>query len=194
MIVNPENTDTLLTTDQLQSILLGKYKTWKELSGSGIKDSIRVVFDKNGSANARYLKEKFLGEKSFPANSYATNSSAAVVDYVSKTKGAIGVIGVNWISDSDDSTTTSFLDKIRVVGISQKDSTGTQMEYYKPYQAYIALKTYPLIRDVMIVNIEGRSGLGTGFASFVAGDKGQRMIRLMGLLPATMQVRIIQVN
>ncbi|HQV99034.1 MAG TPA: substrate-binding domain-containing protein [Bacteroidia bacterium] len=194
LIVNPENTDTLLTTDQLQSILLGKYKTWKELSGSGIKDSIRVVFDKNGSANARYLKEKFLGEKSFPANSYATNSSAAVVDYVSKTKGAIGVIGVNWISDSDDSTTTSFLDKIRVVGISQKDSTGTQMEYYKPYQAYIALKTYPLIRDVMIVNIEGRSGLGTGFASFVAGDKGQRMIRLMGLLPATMPVRIIQVN
>ena len=80
LIVNPENTDTLLTTDQLQSILLGTYKTWKQLSGSGIKDSIRVVFDKNGSANARYLKEKFLGEKSFPANSYATNSSAAVVD------------------------------------------------------------------------------------------------------------------
>ncbi len=194
LIVNPENADTLLTTEQLKSILLGKYSTWKDLSPTGIKDSIRVVFDKNGSANARYLKEKFIGEKPFPNNSYATNSSAAVVEYVSKTKGAIGVIGVNWISDSDDSTTTSFLNKIKVVGISQMDSTGVQMDYYKPYQAYIALKSYPLIRDIMIINIEGRSGLGTGFASFVAGDKGQRMIRLMGLLPATMPVRIIRVN
>jgi phosphate transport system substrate-binding protein len=74
------------------------------------------------------------------------------------------------------------------------DSTGMQLDYYKPYQAYIALKNYPLTRDVMIINREGRNGLGTGFASFVAGDKGQRMIRLMGLLPATMPVRIIQVN
>ena len=194
LIVNPENPDTLLTTDQLKSILQSKYNTWKDLSGAGIKDSILIVFDKNGSANARYLKEKFLGDKSFPTKSYATNSSAAVVEYVSKTRGAIGVIGVNWISDTDDSTTTSFLDKIKVVGISQKDSTGVQMDYYKPYQAYIALKSYPLIRDIMIINIEGRSGLGTGFASFVAGDKGQRMIRMMGLLPATMPIRIMQVN
>ena len=194
LIVNSENPDTLLTTDQLQSILLGKFSTWKDLSASGIKDSILVVFDRNGSANARYLKEKFLEDKSLPANSYATNSNAAVVDYVSKTKGAIGVIGVNWISDSDDSTANDFLKKIKVMGISQRDSNGVQMDYYKPYQAYIALKNYPLTRDVMIINREGRNGLGTGFASFVAGDKGQRMIRMMGLLPATMPVRIIQVN
>lgn len=194
LIVNSENPDTLLTTDQLESILLGKYKVWKDLSPKGIKDSILIVFDRNGSANARYLKEKFLKEKSLSPNSYATNSNAAVVDYVSKTKGAIGVIGVNWISDSDDSTANVFLKKIRVIGVSQTDSNGVQMDYYKPFQAYIALKNYPLTRDVMIINREGRNGLGTGFASFVAGDKGQRMIRMMGLLPATMPVRIIQVN
>lgn len=194
LIVNNENKDTLITTEQLKSILLGKYSVWKDLNGDGIKDSILVVFDRNGSANARYLKEKFLGDKSFPPNSYATNSNAAVVDYVSKTKGAIGVIGVNWISDSDDSLANSFLSKIKVMGVSQMDTNGTQLDYYKPFQAYIALKNYPLIRDVMIINREGRNGLGTGFASFVAGDKGQRMIRLMGLLPATMPIRIIQVN
>lgn len=194
LIVNSENQDTLITTEQLKSILNGKYFKWNELSKSGIKDSIRIVFDRNGSANARFLKEKFLGSNPFPANSYATSSNAAVVDYVSQTKGAIGVIGVNWISDSDDSTANAFLKKIKVMAVSQLDSTGAQTEYFKPYQAYIALKNYPLTRDVMIINREGRNGLGTGFASFVAGDKGQRMIRLMGLLPATMPVRIIQVN
>lgn len=194
LIVNSENKDTLITTEQLKSILLSKYYTWNELNKGGIKDSILIVFDRNGSANARFLKEKFLGDKPFPSNSYATSSNASVVDYVSKTKGAIGVIGVNWISDSDDSTANAFLKKIKVLGVSQLDTNGVQTEYYKPYQAYIALKNYPLTRDVMIINREGRNGLGTGFASFVAGDKGQRMIRLMGLLPATMPVRIIQVN
>ena len=46
----------------------------------------------------------------------------------------------------------------------------------------------------MIVNIEGRSGLGTGFASFAVGDQGQRLVRLMGMLPATMPIRILKVN
>jgi phosphate transport system substrate-binding protein len=194
LIVNFDNPDSVITTEELKSILLGKLKTWKELNRGGIKDSILVVFDRNGSANARFLKEKFLAESAFPSNSYATNSNASVVDYVSKTKGAIGVIGVNWISDRDDSTANAFLKKIKVMGVAKIDSNGVQTDYYKPFQAYIALKKYPLTRDVMIINREGRNGLGTGFASFMAGDKGQRMIRLMGLLPATMPVRIIQVN
>lgn len=194
LIVNVQNPDTMITTDQLSDILLGKKSKWKQISPDGLSDSIVVVFDKSGSANARYLKDRFLKEKSFPTNSYATNSNAAVVDYVSKTKNAIGVIGVNWISDKDDSLTVSFLKRIKVMGVSEMDSSGTQGDYYKPLQAYIALKKYPLIRDVTIINREGRNGLGTGFASFVAGDKGQRLIRLMGLLPATMPVRIIRVN
>ena len=194
LIVNVQNPDTMITTDQLSDILLGKKSKWKQISPDGLKDNIVVVFDKNGSANTRYLKDRFLKEKSFPTNSYATNSSAAVVDYVSKTKNAIGVIGVNWISDKDDSLTISFLKRIKVMGVSEMDSSGNQGEYFQPLQAFIALKNYPLIRDVLIINREGRNGLGTGFASFVAGDKGQRLIRLMGLLPATMPVRIIRVN
>ncbi len=106
----------------------------------------------------------------------------------------MGVIGVNWISDSDDSTAGAFLKKVNVVALSMPDTSKNELEFNKPFQAYIALKKYPLLRDVVIISREGRNGLGTGFASFVAGDKGQRMIRLQGLLPATMPVRIIKVN
>ncbi|MBL0103289.1 MAG: substrate-binding domain-containing protein [Bacteroidetes bacterium] len=194
LIVNPANTDTNITVEQLSGIVRGKISTWNQVSGGKLKDSIRVVYDRNGSANARYLKEKFLDTGNLPANSYATSSNAAVVDYVSNTPGAIGVIGVNWISDRDDPASNAFLKKIKVVGLAQKDSLGNQTDYFQPFQAYIALKNYPLTREVMIISREGRNGLGTGFASFVAADKGQRMIRMMGLLPATMPVRIIQVN
>jgi phosphate transport system substrate-binding protein len=39
---------------------------------------------------------------------------------------------------------------------------------------------------------ESFSGLGSGFVSFVAGEKGQRIILKSGLVPATMPIRIIQ--
>ena len=41
---------------------------------------------------------------------------------------------------------------------------------------------------------ESFTGLGSGFVSFVAGEKGQRIILKSGLIPATMPIRIIQVN
>ena len=194
LVVNKENSDTLITYEQLEKILKGEVVTWNQLKAGGIKDSIRIVFDKNGSTNARFLNDKFLSGKKFPPNIFATNSNSSVIEYVNSNKGSLGVIGVNWISDNDDSLTVDFLKKINVVALSLPDTNKTQSEFYKPYQAYIALKKYPLLRDVMIISREGRNGLGTGFASFVAGDKGQRMIRLMGLLPATMPIRIIQVN
>jgi phosphate transport system substrate-binding protein len=194
LIVNRDNPDTAITYEQLQNIMRGKIATWTQLNTGGLKDSIRIVFDKNGSTNARYIHEHLLNGEKFPANSFATNSNASVVDYVSEHKGSLGVIGVNWISDQDDSLANAFLGKINVVALSMPDTGNTAMEFNKPYQAYIALKQYPLLREVIIINREGRNGLGTGFASFFAGDKGQRLIRLTGLLPATMPIRIINVN
>jgi phosphate transport system substrate-binding protein len=194
LVVNKVNPDTAITYEQLQSIIQGKIVKWSQLNTGGKNDSIRIVFDKSGSANARFLNEKFLKGGKFPPNIFATNSNASVVDYVSENKNTLGVISVNWISDGDDSAAGEFLKKINVVALSMPDTANATLEYNKPFQAYIALKQYPLLRSVNIISREGRNGLGTGFASFVAGDKGQRMIRLMGLLPATMPVRIIKVN
>jgi phosphate transport system substrate-binding protein len=194
LVVNKQNSDTAISYEQLENIIKGKIVQWTQLNNGGLRDSIKIVFDKNGSANARFFSERFLNGGKFPPNIYATNSNASVIDYVSENKGAIGIISVNWISDKDDSIAGEFLKKINVVALSLPDTINSKQEFYKPFQAYIALKQYPLLRDVNIISREGRNGLGTGFASFVAGDKGQRMIRLMGLLPATMPIRIIQVN
>ena len=116
------------------------------------------------------------------------------MEYVSQNKNAIGVISVNWISDRDDPGVNAFLQKVKVVALSPPDTSADAGSYFKPYQAYVYLKQYPLIRDVYIINREGRNGLGTGFASFIAGDQGQRLLKLMGMLPATMPVRLIQIK
>ena len=192
IISNKENNTDSLSVAQLKDILAQKTVTWKQLNAKEKNDTINIVFDNRQSGNARFIKEKLLNNSDhFPGNCYAVNSNADVIAYVSEHKNALGVIGVNWISDKDDSTSKVIMQKIKVVAISS-DSTPTQ--YFKPYQAYIAQKKYPLCREVYIINREGRMGLGTGFAVYIASDKGQRIILKSGLVPATMPVRIVNIN
>jgi phosphate transport system substrate-binding protein len=194
IIVNTGNPDTLLTYEQLSGILSGKTTSWKEVNRASPLSAIQVVFDDNNSSTARYVLDTFNTSKSLPPNCFAAQGSRELVEYISTNKNAIGVIGVNWISDRDDTTSLSFLSKIKVAGISPPLGASGTGEYYKPYQAYIAQGFYPLCRNVYIVSREARNGLGTGFAAFVAGDKGQRIILKSALVPATVPVRIVSVN
>jgi phosphate transport system substrate-binding protein len=149
---------------------------------------IKVVFDNNNSSTISFLKEK-TGITKFSSNCYALNSSKAVLDYVSKEKNSIGIIGVNWISDKDDTTNFSFLKTAKVLEISANANS----EALKPYQAYIAQKTYPFFREVYIVSKEAYTGLGAGFTAFVASERGQRIVLKFGLVPATMPVRLVEI-
>ncbi len=178
-ITHPENPDSVFRLQQLEEI----FKTGKiDSAGTGT----HFVFDHTGSSTARFIREKFNTE--LPAFCFAVNNNEEVVNYVAKNKNAIGIIGVNWLSDSDDSTSQAFLQKIRVVRIM---SGNADVKGKQPYQAYIADSSYPLTRDIYIISREARSGLGSGFTAFAASDKGQRIVLKSGLVPATMPVRII---
>jgi phosphate transport system substrate-binding protein len=74
------------------------------------------------------------------------------------------------------------------MGISTND------DYLKPYKAYIAMKKYPLSRNVYIISREARTGLGSGFLAYVASDKGQRIVLKSGLVPATAPVRLVEIR
>lgn len=186
LITHPENRDSIVTLWQLQEIFSGKVSSWKQLNPHSDLTDMMIIFDNKNSSTARYIRERF--NTDLPPFTYAVNTNPEVINYVSHHKSAIGVIGVNWISDSHDSESIDFLRKIRVMRIIS-DSADTRGK--QPYQAYIADGSYPLTRSIYIINREARSGLGTGFASFVASDKGQRIILKAGLVPATMPVRII---
>jgi len=189
LVVNRANPDTLLLMSQLEDIFRGKISTWGQINSKPSTSAICVVFDNNKSGNVRYFQEKYSLKGSFPANFFAVNSNNEVLNYVQKTPGALGIISVNWISDNNDSVSNRFLRSIRVVAVGNDKSSCS-----KPYQGYIAEGSYPLCRDVYIISRETFAGLGTGFASFVAGDQGQRIILKSGLVPATMPIRLINVK
>ena len=190
LIVNKQSPDSLLTVSQLKDIMTGKIATWNQLNPKAGKQPVELVFDQPTSGILRFLKDS-LGIDKLPANCFAVNSNPEVVEYIATKPNAIGLIGASWISDKDDSTTNVFLNTVRVASIS---GTGKPEEYYQPYQAYIAQNQYPLTRRIIVINREGRAGLGSGFLAFVAGEKGQRIILKAGLVPTTMPVRIVEIK
>jgi phosphate transport system substrate-binding protein len=190
LVVNPENLDSALTVEQVKDILLGKDTLWSQVLKGSDLGKINVVFDNAGSANARYMMDTLLGGQKFGTNVFAVKSNPEVIEYVGKNKNSIGFLSVNWISDKDDTLTQNFLKKVRVLGISKS----LDAEAFEPFQAYIKTKDYPFTRDVYMINRQTRAGLGMGFVSFVAGQKGQIMILKAGLIPAIAPVRLVEIN
>jgi phosphate transport system substrate-binding protein len=187
LIVNRDNPDTLLSINNLKDLLAGKANTWKQVGGH-TNNGIEIVFDNPNSGLIRQVKDSVAKVKTLPANCFAVKNNEAVVDYVAKNRNALGLIGLEWISDRDDTTSNSFLNKIKVVALAGDSAN------FQPYQAYLALKYYPLMRTITAINREGRTGLATGFAAFFASERGQRIVLKAGLVPKTMPLRIVSVD
>ncbi len=188
IILNRNNPDSVLQFSQLQSIVEGKLTQWNQINHSNKLGNLEVVFDHPQSGIVRFLNDSIQRVDKLPSHFYGVNGNEAVIQYVSQKPNAIGLIGACWISDRDDVTTNRFLNTIRVARIAKLGDA------VQPYQAYIADGEYPLRRAVYMISREARTGLGTGFISFVAGDKGQRIVLKSGMVPATMPTRNVRFN
>ncbi|MCK9399532.1 MAG: substrate-binding domain-containing protein [Bacteroidales bacterium] len=193
VIIHPENADTLLSMNELKGILTGEIKQWAQINQKSSLGNIDVIFDNKKSSILQFVLDSICRTSNLSKHSYALDSTIDVVNYVADHRNAIGFIGVSLVSDSDDSTQMSFLNRIRVVALSKSDQPAVENSY-KPYQAYIFQGLYPLTRDVYAINAEPRNGLATGFMSFLASDRGQRIILKSGIVPSVAPIRIVNVR
>jgi phosphate transport system substrate-binding protein len=193
VIVYPGNTDTLLSMKVLKGILTGDIKQWNQVDPKSSPGNIDVIFDNKKSSILQFVLDSVCTGSALSDHSYAMDSTIDVVNYVADHRNAIGFIGVSLVSDSDDSTQMSFLNRIKVVALSKDDQPSADNRY-KPYQAYIFQGLYPLTRDVYAINAEPRNGLATGFMSFLASDRGQRIILKSGIVPSVAPIRIVNVR
>jgi len=167
-ISNKATNDTLIDLKNVVEFMKGN-------QSSTIKG---LVFDNPNSSTIRYMNT-LAGVKTIPENGvYSFKTNQEVIKFVAQNNGMIGVLGVNWLSQPMPEM-QEYIDKVNILSV--KSLSGRN--YYSPSQNNIAEGKYPLARDLYIINGQGYSGLGMGFASFVAGDKGQRIILKSGLLP-----------
>lgn len=208
LIINKENPDSLITIADIKRIMTGQVRSWKDLNPNSKLGDIAVTFDTPNSSTVRYISDSIcrgepLGDNLRAATADSVKSiyladrdrtpNQLVIDYVASTPNALGVIGVNWISNPSDSTKLSFINNIRVMSVS-KAEVATPKNSYKPFAAYIKLQEYPLSRNLYIMITDVKGGLPSGFVNFAAGEKGQRVILKSGLLPAYALTRVVSVK
>jgi phosphate transport system substrate-binding protein len=181
IIVNQASNDTLMTVSEIKKMLNGDTKQDKN-----------IVFDNPNSGLVRYLKE-FSGNTTFKQkNIYALKSNKDVIKYVSEHPNAIGITGFSWLNDPDKDYADA-VQKVKIVSISNDINKNAPKGYFTPSQTTLALKQYPLTRNLYILNCTGKYGLGMKFAAFVRGDQGQRIILRSGLLPDDIPDREINI-
>ena len=190
LITNKANRDTLITTGELEGIMKGTKKNW---SGR----EIVLVFDGTSSSNLSFLLDTFKIDRKQKekVSFFAAKSNKDVIEYVKMHQNAMGVIGVNWISDGDDPASLSFIRSINVLSVANKPNP-TIDDYYQPFGYNLALKKYPLTRHIKLILKEAHMGLGTGFINYMTLEQGQLIVLKNGLIPLTqpLQIRPVKVK
>ncbi|MGH2667292.1 PstS family phosphate ABC transporter substrate-binding protein [Flavobacterium sp.] len=175
-ICHKNNKDTLIDLENVITFVQGKNQ-------KGFKG---LVFDNPNSSTVRYFKELAKVSSLPKENIFSFDTNNEVIEFVAKNEGMIGVVGVNWLLQPKPEM-QEVVKKVNVLSV--KSLKGDK--YVFPSQENIVTGDYPITREVKMLNYQNISGLGIGFASFVAGEIGQRIILKSGLAPVRIPGRNI---
>jgi len=181
LITNKDNIDSTINVIDVIDVLQGK------------KTNRKLIFDNAYSSTFHYFKD-LAKIKEFPKQGvYSKNSSNEVIRFVAENKDFIGILGVNWLSENNTAVSDA-LAKVRVLGVKNTKGGIGDDNYYKPTQQNLINGVYPFLRNINIINCEGRGGLGTGFSVWLTSQRGQLLVLKSGLAPHKLMPREINVK
>jgi phosphate transport system substrate-binding protein len=190
VIVNDQNALTKLSVDALKKILTGKIDRWSRIKESKLTSAIVIAIGDPNSGVYEYLASRIIGSDKPATTVLPCATTREVLKVVSEHPNAIGFVGISWLSAAPANVTVLEIGDPNF----KSDSTSTTLEYFSPHQAHIYRNYYPLSRPIYIFTHNAGRGVAVGFTSFAAGADGQKILVKNGLVPATMPVRLVQLN
>lgn len=196
-----ENKKQLLTTTPIAfdgiAFIQNKLDQPKEIDLNDIiavlkeqPNSIKNLYIDDANSNIANTLEKISGiniEKQ--QNIFATGNSIDIIKYVANHQGTVGVIGYNWLSQHPLELQKE-IDQIDILAFKNQQTN----QAVTPNQNNLAIKSYPFIRHLHIINNQNYAGLGMGLASFIAGERGQRIVLKADLVPQKFPTRQIMIR
>lgn len=187
VIVNPANPLKDLRIGQLDSMFAGEVTRWPGWPAGGVIDLVTGSVDASGNEVFRRL---VMRGKPFAQSATPMASSSDIVDYVHKTRNAVGLIGVGWLKGVETDVRTIAIARPGVAA----DSTQPPGKPYTPHQGYVYKGYYPVATPVYMYTRDLDRTVSLGFISFATGPIGQKVFLNSGLVPVTMPVRLIQLT
>ncbi len=166
VIVHPENKVSQLTREQLEKIFTGEIKNWKEVGGD---DAQIVAYSRESSSGTyEFFKEHVMNKKNYASSVLNMPATGAIVQSISQTKGAIGYIGLAYMTPSVKSLSVSY--------DSGKTFVAPSVEGAKD-------KSYPIARALFYFYDSKNEGKVKAFVDYVLSDAGQQNVADAGYVP-----------
>ncbi|MCK9594844.1 MAG: phosphate ABC transporter substrate-binding protein [Candidatus Omnitrophica bacterium] len=156
VIVNSANPIGELSKKQLKDIYTGKISNWSQVGGS--EDKIVVVSRDSASGTYEAFGELALDKAKVRPDALMQASNQAVTSVVEKTPGAIGYVGLAYMSG---------VKVIKLDGVAASKET-------------VLSKEYKLSRPLFMYTNGKPSGLVKEFIDFILSDKGQQLVEEEG--------------
>ena len=165
VVVHPSNPAKKLTRRQLEDIFRGKITNWKQVGGDDRK--IVVYSRETSSGTYEFFKESVLKNKNYMSSSLSMPATGAIIQSVSQTKGAIGYVGLAYVSP-----------RIKTLSISYDGE-----HYATPTVENATNKTYPIVRPLYYYYDAKNKTQIAPLLEFILSPEGQDIIKKSGYIP-----------
>ncbi|MFO7945734.1 MAG: phosphate ABC transporter substrate-binding protein [Armatimonadota bacterium] len=171
VVVNPANSVNELSIEELSDIFTGNITDWSEFGGEG---EIVIVSRDSSSGTYEAFKEMVVQmnktdeSRDFAASALKQASNQAVHSTVSKTKTAIGYIGMGYLDD-----------EVKAVAVAPMGGGDAA----KPSNATVQDGSYAISRALYCYTDGEPTGQLKGYMEFIKSDEGQALAKEVGYVP-----------
>ena len=165
VVVHPSNPVTQLTRQQLEDIFRGKITNWQQVGGDDRK--IVVYSRETSSGTYEFFKESVLKNKNYMSSSLSMPATGAIIQSVSQTRGAIGYVGLAYVSP-----------RIKTLAVSYDGQ-----HYAAPTLENAINKTYPIVRPLYYYYNRKNASVIAPLLDFILSAAGQKIIKESGYIP-----------
>jgi|LQYC01.1.fsa_nt_gi phosphate binding protein len=159
VVVHPSNKVNGLTKNQLKDIYIGKISDWSALGGESQK--IVVVSRDSSGGTFESFGEMALDKEKVRSDALMQASNQAVASTVAKTPGAIGYVGLGYISSQVKALTLNGVMPSKETVLSNK---------------------YSLARPLFMYTNGAPQGVVKDFLDFVLSEEGQKLVGEAGFV------------
>lgn len=165
VIVNPGNKVSKLTREQIEGIYTGKIKNWKEVGGDDMQ--IVAYARETSSGTYEFFKDEVLNRKNYASSVLNMPATGAIIQSVSQTKGAIGYVGLAYVTKDVKDISVSY----------DKGKT-----YAEPTVENAKNKTYPIVRPLYYYYPTAKEKVAKPFIDFILSADGQKIVSNVGYI------------
>lgn len=165
VIVNPSNKAAKLTREQLEGIFTGKIKNWKEVGGDDMQ--IIVYSRETSSGTYEFFKEHVMNRKNYASSVLNMPATGAIIQSVSQTKGAIGYVGLAYLTKDVKDVAVSYDKGKTYVNASVEAARN---------------KSYPIVRPLYYYYPTSKEASVKPYLDFVLSPEGQEIVNKVGYI------------